>query len=271
MKRKTNTTSRSTIVRFAEQDTFNVFVGIKTTDHNIKGNFLLIEDSETFYSFNSSDIITEEQLSNGRVKITMSPRSLGVISKPFKLVQNKELIISIFENELPPKPIYKKGDPQIANDKDISILKKLNPAARSFASVAANWTQPNGGCALGNTPPNNCAHYLSDAFIKAGYSELLKRNSQGQGIFHYWCDIITPPNTVNLNARPIRAREMWSWFKTMATTNQTTKPTNSGFWAVFQTDPVYVPGHVLLYDSSNNRVYGTGAYWDWAEQYFYQW
>ncbi|MEO6550844.1 MAG: hypothetical protein ABIN94_22770 [Ferruginibacter sp.] len=247
------------------------YLGFKYPDNNFTGHILLVESKDAIYSFNQNDITKETTLPDGKVSLEIRKGSVAYRCN-LLIVGKEELSFqNITDNLLPPLPVYKKGDPKPANKNDIAKIKKLNPLARTLASVAANWTMPNGGCALGNTPPNNCAHYLSDAFIKAGYTELLKRNGEGQGIFFHWCDIVTPPNTVNPEARPIRAKQMWEWFKTMATISQTTKPANSGFWAVFQADAVYPTGHVLLYDSNNRKIYGTGVYWDWAEQYFYQW
>ena len=84
-----------------------------------------------------------------------------------------------------------------------------------------------------------------------------------------WCD--WNDTAKSDEARPIRAKNMWEWFKIMSTTSRTTKPSKKGMWATFQWDASYSGGHVLLYDSDADVVYGTGAFWDWSSQNFYQW
>src|SRR5262249_43882614 len=105
---------------------------------------------------------------------------------------------------------------------------------------------------------NNCAHFLSDALMRAGFS-----------------DLEPPAECINArcgkSARPIRARDMWCWFKSRATKTSRTPTRNTGTWAVFQLDEQeYWGGHVVLLDSDAWKYYGTGWYSKW-EQYLYQW
>jgi len=195
---------------FEELNSLQTFIGIKTVDQNIIGNFLLIENSETIYSFNSLDIVNEEKLQNGKVKVTMRLGCVGLISKPYKITQDKVTILSTTENNIPPKPIYKKGDPKIATKKDVEKIKKLQPLARTLPAVAVNWSN---SCSLGDLERNNCAHFLSDAFIKAGYTELKKSGANSN--IKEWCD--WNDSDKDSNSRPVRAKEMWEWFKTMST------------------------------------------------------
>ncbi|WP_147394321.1 hypothetical protein [Arthrobacter cheniae] len=126
---------------------------------------------------------------------------------------------------------------------------------RTGAAVKAAWTA---ACAGGDRYPNNCAHFLSNAFIVAGYSELLTRGAR--------CP----------TGRPIRAREMRQWFIEMAATPNVGRtsnvPTrNTGPWAVFQLDEdAYWGGHVALLDTDAWEYVGTGWYSNWT-QYLYQW
>lgn len=248
------------------------FTGFKHPDNNIQGHILLITSREKIYSFHRDDILSESKLPNGMVSLEIRTGAIGYLSSPF-LVGNEAVNFQNITDRLVASPIKsKKGTPKLAIKKDIENLKKLNPLARTLASVATYWTMPDGGCALGSTPPNNCAHYLSDAFIKAGYTELLRKNSEGRGIFTQWCDTTTPPHRYNENARPIRALDMKNWFNSMATKKATAKQSGSGFWAVYQERQSDGQGHVLLYDSDKDIVYGTGGigYWTW-KQFFYQW
>ena len=159
----------------------------------------------------------------------------------------------------PPSP----GDPKLGSLKTAKSLYSNFANTKSIAGAALLYS---GECdGDDNTAyKNNCAHFLSDAFIRAGYTEL------------------SPPSDC-INARcgteakrPIRARNMWCWFKEMAIETYSPEPTNSlpeaeGLWAVFQLNlDEYWGGHVLIYDSDNNVYYGTGHYPDW-DQYLYKW
>jgi hypothetical protein len=64
---------------------------------------------------------------------------------------------------------------------------------------------------------------------------------------------------------------MWSWFKSQATRTSSTLQRNTGWWAAFQLDEtVYWGGHVAVWDSDDDLVYGTGWYPSW-KQHLYQW
>ncbi len=240
------------------------FIGYQTPDHNFNGRILIIQDIDEFYSVNKTDILNEILLPDGRYLIDVRRQSIGLKVRPFIIGKDGSSLLDLTDHLIPPLPDMSNN----ASSYDIARINESNPLAKSLSSVAANWTN---ACDLGMTPPNNCAHYLSNAFIKAGYTELLRKNSEGLGIFNAWCDSLATPPNKNDNARPIRAKEMWTWFKQMKTSEQTTIPSNQGFWAVFQWDPSYSGGHVLVYDSNTKLVYGTGAYWGWQNQYFYKW
>lgn len=241
-----------------------VFEGYKLPDKNLDGNFILVENKETFYSFNSADLLREDPMSNGKVRILMRLGCSGIISKPFKITSDRVTLLSVNESSPLPKATVMNGDPRMATQEDVDVVRKTRPLAKTLPSVAANWSN---SCGLGDSESNNCAHFLSNAFILAGFNELKKSSSNSN--FNEWCDYNDAKK--NPEARPIRAKEMWAWFQKMAKNTQRTKPSKKGYWAVFQWDASYSGGHVLLYDSDNGIVYGTGAYWTWTDQFFYQW
>jgi len=156
----------------------------------------------------------------------------------------------------PPFPEPREGDPTPASRDDRRALLRVAPPTRSIAGAAALFRRK---CEGADSYENNCAHYLSDAFLRAGYSEL------------------APPSAC-INARcgtaakrPIRARDMWCWFREMATDSATTLPQNDGFWAVFQLmESEYWGGHVVIIDTDSDKFYGTGNFPHWA-QHCYRW
>lgn len=115
---------------------------------------------------------------------------------------------------------------------------------------------------------NNCAHFLSDALVRCGFVELLSDGAL------YKCD--KADCQCPSERRPIRARELWEWFKRKATTKHERVrwdklPRNSGWWAVFQINEAeYYGGHVVVIDTENWEYYGTCSYPAW-DQYAYQW
>lgn len=209
--------------------------------------------------------MNESKLPDGKILLEIRSGSVAYSSNVFTVSIDNVNFQNITDNLIPEISTPKKGDPKLATKKDIEILKKSSPLARSLASVATFW---NNSCNLSDVEGNNCAHYLSDAFIRAGYPELKKIS--GNPHISLWCDW---NNTVkNENARPVRAIDMKNWFDSMATKKTTTKQSGNGFWAVYQERQSDSQGHVLLYDSNNDVVYGTGGigYWTW-KQFFYQW
>jgi hypothetical protein len=152
------------------------------------------------------------------------------------------------EHIAPPASQEITGMPAAAQPEEQATLSVVLPP---LSSVGATWRN---SCAGGDRFANNCAHFLSDAFIRAGYTELRR--------FGAHC---SPAN------RPIRAREMWHWFDTKAVRRSNTVRRNTGWWAVFQLDErAYWGGHVAVLDSDAWRYYGTGWYANW-NQYLYQW
>jgi hypothetical protein len=109
------------------------------------------------------------------------------------------------------------------------------------------------GCDYGDRYANNCAHFLSNAFIDAGYTELTSFGARCSG------------------KRPIRAGEMWTWFQTKATESSRAVQHGTGWWALFMVDErQYWGGHVAILDSDTWHFYGTGWYDNWSH-YRYRW
>jgi hypothetical protein len=130
-------------------------------------------------------------------------------------------------------------------------------ASPKLADVARYW----GKCCIGADQfENNCAHFLSDAFIRCGFSELSAAN-----------DCVEAGARCTPSKRPVRARNMWCWFQKKATKTSTAPTKGTGWWAVFQLkESEYWGGHVALLDSDNWKFYGTGWYANW-DQHLYQW
>jgi hypothetical protein len=123
-----------------------------------------------------------------------------------------------------------------------------------------------GSCDCGESLGNNCAHYLSDALIRAGYGELdggkggLYRRRNGR--------------IVCKSGRPVRAKEMRDWFASKAIDTRTNEPEADipdGYWAVYQERARDGQGHVLLHHHTGGSYSyrGTGDYPTWRTQIHY--
>jgi hypothetical protein len=154
----------------------------------------------------------------------------------------------------PPEPGV--GDPRPASTEDIAKLRAELLVTKSIAGAAALFRK---ACDGGDTYENNCAHYLSDAFLRAGYTELAPPSA----CINARCGTVAK--------RPVRARDMWCWFKEMKKEERSTLPKNEGFWAVFQLkEDEYWGGHVVIIDTDTGVYYGTGNYPQW-NQHAYKW
>lgn len=160
----------------------------------------------------------------------------------------------------PPVVKFRNSDPKEwskASKKKLSAGKTLEGACKAFVRK----------CDGGGSYLNNCAHYLSNAFIKAGFSELntsldcvTARCNEDQK-----CDL-----GAYLNHRVIRAKDLRCWFASKANTKATTVNKNSGFWATYQEKPSNGQGHVAIIDTGTWTYYGTTWLSDWKQEY-YQW
>jgi hypothetical protein len=110
------------------------------------------------------------------------------------------------------------------------------------------------GCTCRTSYNNNCAHYLSNAFILAGYSELTTS------------PIITARCP---HRRPIRAQDMLRWFQSKQTGYRGTRIVrNTGIWATYQETSGWQ--HVVVIDTDRWIHFGTGDYHTWPVQWNYR-
>ncbi|MBI1320562.1 MAG: hypothetical protein GC168_16685 [Candidatus Hydrogenedens sp.] len=129
------------------------------------------------------------------------------------------------------------------------------PVEPSIEKAARMYTQT---CVLDNRESNNCAHFLSDAFIRAGYTELLDS------------PLISERCAADPKARPTRAQDMLAWFQHQATRFSDHRPEKgTGYWAGYQEKPG--GHHVFILDADTGRFYGTADCAAWPVQWFYQW
>lgn len=265
MKSKHSRPLQRAIATIAELAPNRTFTGALLPDRNFPDRILILVNETDAYSFRLADLESKTKIDGGKTRICVKADGTGIRLNPFRVCDCTSITLIPTMN-FPPLPVrrHAKGHPRTARPADVRLVATTGPNPRTLAAVAANWTE---SCTLKDVEINNCAHFLSDAFIKAGYTELTR--SGGNVCITEWCDYDSGSN--NPSARPIRAKEMWAWFKTMAASTLRKKPNKKGYWATFQWDKDYSGGHVLLYDSDNNVEYGTPAHWDWSDQYFYQW
>lgn len=156
----------------------------------------------------------------------------------------------------PAQPVLEATDATLATQLDVDALAKTIGVAKTIAGAASLFTK---SCEGGDSYENNCAHYLSDAFLRAGFD-----------------DLKAPAACINTRCatnskRPVRARDMWCWFQEKQTESRDKIPSKEGFWAVFQLNEAeYWGGHVIIIDTDKNIVYGTAHYPKWT-QHCYRW
>ncbi|MFJ9105637.1 hypothetical protein ACIRJM_45140 [Streptomyces sp. NPDC102405] len=266
--------------RAARRNSTVPFEGYSREDANIPGNIVVATSDESVYSFAKSDIMEREQLGEDRVRVWvragatafhLSRIRVGEPGDPFTVTMENiapppsprlagdpapasgSVGAEQMEHIAPPPAAELPGAPRYARGDIAQAALRVLPA---LSSVGSQWTE---SCLGGDTLANNCAHFLSDAFIRAGYTELAAANPY----INARCSTFA--------RRPVRARDMWAWFQSRAIRTSTTPMQNTGWWAVFQlNEPVYWGGHVLLLDTDTWAYYGTGYYGTW-NQYLYQW
>lgn len=237
-----------------------VIEGYAADDRNVPGNVVVAQSPRLLYSVAQEDVEHQEDAGHGRVRLQVRPGAQAFRIEPF-------LVGDSYPPSTDPRSPFGVGMEFIAPPRSAPFARAPGPdtdatstvevaTAATLESVAAHWTD---SCAGGDRYPNNCAHFLSDAFIRAGFSELAAPNDH----IHARC-----PTSAR---RPVRARDMWSWFRSKATRTSRRLQRNTGWWAVFQLDErVYWGGHVAVWDSDNDMPYGTGWYPEW-NQHLYQW
>ena len=128
-------------------------------------------------------------------------------------------------------------------------------------SLQTSYDKYTNSCVCGYAYENNCAHYLSNAMILGGFSEINGGNGANFRIVNGFC--------VCRSGRPVRAKEMRDWFGRKWTFHST--PPTNGICLVYQESSGQ--GHVLLKKYKDGRSIGhagTGDYPNWSiQQYYY--
>ena len=130
-------------------------------------------------------------------------------------------------------------------------------------SLEAAWKSYSDSCVCGEKLKNNCAHYLSNALIEAGYSSI---DGGSGGLFrdeNGYC--------VCKSGRPVRAKELRNTFFTENNWACHDEP-REGYNLVYQERAADGQGHVLIKKYSGGRKVGhkgTGDYPEWDIQKFY--
>ena len=129
-------------------------------------------------------------------------------------------------------------------------------------SLQTAWNKYSDSCKCGHgyeTYDNNCAHFLSDALIKGGFSDIDGGSGGDLRQVNGFC--------VCRSGRPLRAKELRMWFG--REWSRHSKPQN-GINAVYQESSGQ--GHVLLKsykDGKSTGHVGTGDYPGWSTQEYY--
>lgn len=163
------------------------------------------------------------------------------------------------ENLTPPKPVYTERSPKPALLEPGPLIDGDSLEAMRVGSIEKAASLYVDGCEGDDRYDNNCAHFLSNAFLLAGANDL----SSDHDCVEARCGTI--------KKRPIRARDMKCWFASKAKETSRTIVENKGYWAVFQLkESEYWGGHVAIIVSDRWKFYGTGWYDDW-DQFWYKW
>jgi hypothetical protein len=239
------------------------FIGRTAADLDLPGNTLVITSGDMFYSFRTADIVDREPLSGDTWCVWVRKGSRAWQSTAIAVggvFAQRETMVGMEDLPAPPSEDVP-GMPVQATEQHRQALAPAAAAgaAPTIAAVAAAY---NAKCIGGDHYQNNCAHYLSDAFIRAGYDELAAGHS---------ADPFITARCGTPAKRAIRARDMWKWFQSKATETASSLDKDTGIWAVFQLDEsVYWGGHVVIVDTDNWTWYGTGFHPTW-HQYCYRW
>ncbi|RWP58624.1 hypothetical protein [Mesorhizobium sp.] len=243
-------TLQEIIDRLGRRAECDILVGEALPDRNFDNHTIIVSDRDTYYSVHRDHILEAEPVGPARFRFFIRPRSaIWRASRTNPDGSQYLLAMEMFE---PPKMLLLPGDPDAGTAQDqqkLSAGRTIEGAAKVFS----------GACTGGDVYPNNCAHFLSNAFIQAGFA--------GLGSSHSCINARCSTSA----RRPIRAREMRCWFEAMAITTGGAVQRNTGFWAVFQLDEsAYWGGHAVIIDSDNWKYYGTGWYSAW-DQHSFQW
>jgi hypothetical protein len=143
------------------------------------------------------------------------------------------------------------------------VLQSSPVIRRSIATAFANYRD---ACNCGEDLGNNCAHYLSDAFIRSGYAGAL---DGGTGARYRRFN----GRIVCRAGRPVRAKEFRDWFSSRASSTQDGEPTGAGHWAVYQERRRDGQGHVNIHAHTDGTYdwRGTTDLPTWRTQTHYSW
>ncbi len=117
-------------------------------------------------------------------------------------------------------------------------------------------------CVCGEKYGNNCAHFLSNALIKGGYSGIDGGIGADMRIRNGFC--------VCKSGRPIRAKELRTWFGN--NWSKHSSPKDTGLMLVYQERSSDGQGHVLIKEYNAGEQIGvadTGDFPDWRQEYYY--
>ncbi|MEC0184744.1 hypothetical protein P4H61_25055 [Paenibacillus peoriae] len=134
--------------------------------------------------------------------------------------------------------------------------KTVNSESDFFdtASLSKAYELYEGKCTCDTSYGNDCAHFLSNALINAGYS--------------ITSGVKCP------TGRLIRAKELRDWAKKMPNVVERTNhdSSSSGYWFVYQERANDGQGHVCIHKENQGKhtSVGTGDYPDWEVQTHYQ-
>ncbi|MBD5799860.1 hypothetical protein BHU24_25140 [Bacillus pseudomycoides] len=124
-----------------------------------------------------------------------------------------------------------------------------------YASLSEAYDLYEGKCDCGDRYDNNCAHFLSNALIKAGF----RMPSSGAKC---------------RSGRMIRAKELRQWVRSIpgVILKADHNSISSGYWFVYQERASDGQGHVCIHLESPEEYYwaGTGNYPDWELQEHYK-
>jgi hypothetical protein len=252
-----------------------VVQGVIVPSDPTAGSICVADSGVSYVLIEKSDIVSisqlDQHLSEVRVlsdaEIWRTSKVDGGRTKPLFAIQPGK--IRVDEENLPPPFSFRApGDPDKGGASDQAKLKKgvtIEGAAKIFDDV----------CKGGGSYKNNCAHFLSNAFMNAGFTDFDSTHE----CIDARCDIKSDDQLAECKFaskykyRVIRAKELRCWFKKKATTEASAVKKNSGFWAAYQERPSDGQGHVAILDTHTWLFYGTGWYskgQGWMQE-FYQW
>lgn len=129
-------------------------------------------------------------------------------------------------------------------------------------SIQSSWDNYSNSCVCGYAYENNCAHYLSNALTKGGFSEINGGVGGNFRIVNGFC--------VCRSGCPVRAKELRDWFGRKWSLHSS--PPSDGTILVYQESRGQ--GHVLLkkYKDGKSIDYkGTTDLPSWPIQQYYYW